>query len=348
MIKTFSGCCRTCALILGLLLPGPTARDGRAAESQVVPFEELQRLVREHLADASDEELNAAAVRGLIDQLRPHVLLGAPAPSTTGTNDLIMAADRYRQDFARLRIGDVRDDLAGALRVAIDKVLEEGPLKGLVLDLRGTGGGDYAAAARAAAMFTETEGALLRVGNDEYAGTPGGDPVLIPVMTLTNGETAGAAEALAAALRSVKAGLIIGSRTAGKATLYEEFKLSNGDSVRIASQPVQLADGKSIPRTGLTPDIQIVTTLEEDRQYLANPYWEPAPMTPRNAVPRRRITEADLVRQRREGIPLERIIADGSDGTNSVLRTLQDPALLRALDMLKALTVVQTWRKESE
>ncbi len=319
---------------------------GRTPE-KVVPFEELHRLIREHLAETSDEEVNAAAVTGLIDQLKPHVVLGDPGPPAASTNALVARAQRHRGDFGYLRVGAVREGLSDALRESIDRLLEDGPLKGLILDLRMTEGTDYAAAAEAAGMFTLTTETLLRVGDELYEAKAGGEDILIPVMTLTNGETSGAAEALAAILRNARAGLIIGGRTAGEATLFESFTLSTGQKIRIASQPVQLGDGTAIPRSGIEPDLLVATTLEEDRRYLADPFAEPVPInTNRTAASRRRITEADLVRQRREGIPLLQIITNTTDSAGEAAPELRDPALVRGLDMLKALTVVQTWKKE--
>lgn len=323
--------------------PGTAAKPGTT-----VPFEELHRLIRQHLAETSDEELNAAAVNGLIQQLNPHVVLDASAASAGDTNALVARVQRYRSDFGYLRVGAVRAGLDGALKQSIDTLLTDGPLKGIVLDLRATTGTNYAAAAVAAGLFTDVEGTLLRIGAEEFSGVAGGDDVLIPVMTLMNGGTTGAAEALAAVLRGTKAGLLIGTRTAGKATLYDTFTLSNGQTIHIASKPVQLADGTTIPRAGLIPDLAITATAEEDARYLNDPYWEATPAAgTRPAPPRRRVTEADLVRQRREGISLQQIITNSADtaGSSPVLR---DPALVRALDMLKALAVVEVWKQEPE
>ena len=62
---------------------------------------------------------------------------------------------------------------------------------------------------------------------------------------LVNGETRGAAEALAAALHQAGAGLIIGSPTAGAATSFKEFPLSNGERLRVATR---LSGGSMISR----------------------------------------------------------------------------------------------------
>jgi hypothetical protein len=348
-MKPFTAICRL-ALLVALVFS--TTANGQDAANETtkpkaVPFEEIHQLIRQHLADTSDEELNAAAVTGLIEQLKPHVTLEQPADTGANTNSLVPRAERYCADFGYLRVGVVREGLRAALRDAIEELLADGPLKGLVLDLRFVDGTDYAAAAQAAALFTDAAGTLLQVGETKHAGTSEGGAVLIPVMALINQATAGAGEALAAALRHVKAGLIIGSRTAGQATLFEEFTLSNGQTIRIASQPVQLADGSALPRAGLTPDIQVATSAEDDRRYLNDPFWEANPAaTERPAVTRRRVTEADLVRQRREGISLQQLITNTPAPTATSGPTLKDPSLVRALDMLKALTVVQSWNQK--
>jgi len=346
MMKTFLLLLFTAAGLAAAPAQDKTAAPARDAGT-TVPFDELHRLIRQHLAETSDEELNQAAVTGLIQQLTPHVLLGASTVTADGTNALVAKVERFRDDFGYLRVGAVREGLSSALRDALETLLADGPIKGLVLDLRATTGTNYAAAARAAGLFTDLRGTLLRVGAADLPADEAGEDILIPVMTLTNGQTAGAAEALAAVLRNVKAGLIIGGRTAGQATLYESFTLSNGQAIRIASKPVQLGDGTTIPRAGLTPDLPVATTPEEDARYVVDPYWEAEPSVgARAAPPRRRVTEADLVRQRREGISLQQIITNALDAANSSAPVLRDPALVRALDMLKALTVVQRWKKE--
>ena len=320
--------------------PGP--------QPKAVPFEEIHRLIRQHLAETSDEDFNEAAVKGLIDQLSPHVTLGRPPTPPANTNAPVTKSGRFRNDFGYLQINSVTDTLAAGIRAAVDKLLEDRPLKGLVLDLRFSGGTNYAAAARVAGMFGEANTNLLKLGAQELPSTREAEPILIPVMALTNGETSGASEALAAALRQLKAGLLIGSPTAGEATLFEEFPLSNGQILRVATQPVRLADGSAIPRTGIAPDIQVVASLDEDRRFMVDPYWEAVPtINPRTAAARRRVTEADLVRQRREGIPLQEIVTNKLDAGTSGAATVKDPVLARALDMLKALSVVQAWKQEN-
>src|SRR5689334_23792872 len=49
------------------------------------------------------------------------------------------------------------------------------------------------------------------------------------------------AEALAAMLRHADVGLLIGTNSAGQASITRDFTLSNGDVLRVAVSPVKLA-----------------------------------------------------------------------------------------------------------
>ncbi|NJO54531.1 MAG: hypothetical protein HC829_06555, partial [Bacteroidales bacterium] len=124
------------------------------------------------LADATESELNDAAVKGLIEQLQPHVMLGTPAESlAASTNQLVAARRRFRSDYGYLQVGVVKEGLAPELRAAIDELLKEGPLKGLVLDLRFASGADYDAAA-AAASRTFHQSATSRFPGDPVGPAP--------------------------------------------------------------------------------------------------------------------------------------------------------------------------------
>jgi hypothetical protein len=179
------------------------------------------------------------------------------------------------------------------------------------------------------------------------------DAIAVPVAALVNGQTKGSAEALAAMVRQTGAGLILGSRTAGQAMVAKEYPLKNGQRLRIATARIEVGDNATISAEGVKPDIQVEVASEEERQY----YTDAFKVIPRselmasaslsltnqgngtNRAARRRFNEAELVRERREGVTLD---ADGGDRNNEPERpVVRDPALARALDLLKGLAVVR-------
>ena len=114
------------------------------------------------------------------------------------------------------------------MRGAFQQLGATNKLKGLVLDLRYTSGKDYEAAAAVADLFVSKERPLLNWGKGIVRSSSKTDAIEVPVAVLVNGQTAGAAEALAAVLREAGSGLVLGSRTAGQAMIAEEFPLKNG------------------------------------------------------------------------------------------------------------------------
>ncbi len=98
-----------------------------------------------------------------------------------------------------------------------------------MLDLRdNVSPDDYAGAAQVLAFFAPGDASLAAKGAPASVTPPHLDG---PVIVLTNGLTAGAAEALAARLK-IDGALVVGRTTAG--TAFAQRKLSNGETLRFA------------------------------------------------------------------------------------------------------------------
>jgi C-terminal processing protease CtpA/Prc len=155
-----------------------------------------------------------------------------------------------------------------------------------------------------------------------------------------NSLTTGAAETLAALLRDTESALLIGSRTAGEAHLFTDFPLQNGGVLRVATGVVPLAGNRSIPTDGVTPDIGVDIDPDRERAWLENPL-QVVSAAETNAQRRRRVNEADLVRMQREGLGISSEPPEETPSTREEsVTTIGDPALARALDLLKGLRVL--------
>ena len=323
-------------------------------------LEELMSVIRTNLAGVSETEVTDAAVDGLLGHFRSRVLWvtnGAPTAPTGEAPALLARTNIFDAGCGYLRVANVDAGLATRISDAYRQLLETNHLKGLVLDLRFAEGDDYAEAGRVAALFVNQEQPLLDWGAGQARATAGTNAFTLPLAVLVNGETRGAAEALAAALQTAHAGLAIGSATAGQARVFQEFTLSTGQRLRIAVAEVKVGDGKPMPPAGLTPDIVVNVAPVDERKYLEDPF-KPLPGTGaagvRGAGGNRspRLTEAELVRLHREGldVPSPRLRnAEPTLTRPSRPRKPQapppplvaDPVLVRALDLLKGLAVVE-------
>ncbi len=332
-------------LALGSLLA--TCGSLRAEVTNTAPdFQQVYDLLRANLAGMSDAELNSAAVEGLLKQLHGRAsLVGGPAETTIspGGTELIKSAV-LESNVAYLRVGQVGDGLANQLTSAYHALTATNKVVGLVLDLRFAGGNDYAAAIATADLFVTKKMPLLEWGNGAEDSQPAKEPISGPLMVLVNGETSGAAEALAAALREADAGLIIGNPTAGLAMTTRDFPLKNGERLRVATSPVKLGDGVVISR--LSPDIAVTASLDDDRAYLQNPYATLAQNDNSSTIATNdflqfvdHTSEADLVRQKlNDGDDTGATAPPPSKGPPKPV--IQDPVLARALDLIKGLAIV--------
>ncbi len=349
-------------LALSLLLIGGQAglqAQTKAEAVEAPDFKEVYDLVRAHLAGVTDAQLNRAAVNALVAGLAPRVLLvtNAAAASAAAASPLVRKSNVFEGDILYLRVGRVGEGLANAIGTACRKPGTTNKLDGLVLDLRYAGGDDYAAAAAATDLFVKKSQPLLNWGDGMVRSKDKSDALTFPVAVLVNRQTAAAAEALAAAMRETGAALILGGRTAGQAMVAQEYPLKNGDRLRIATAPVQLGDGSALSEQGLKPDIVVQVSPAEERAYYADAFRATAqtnllagiggaltgPGTGTNrAIRRPRFNEAELVRERREGISEADLTAMAA--AEPERPQVQDPALARALDLLRGLAVVRQWR----
>jgi hypothetical protein len=333
-----------------LLAPAPV----RAQTNELPHFQEVLRLLRANLPDVTDDELNRAAVQGLLDHFRPRVLLvtNGPAPALA-TAPAISRSAVYEQTFGYLRVQSVTADLVDEFGSALDRLRSAQALKGLVLDLRFADGDDYRAAASLADRFLTKEQPLLEWGESSARSTAKSGVTNLPLAVLVNRDTSGAAEALAELLRVTRVALLVGSPTAGQAYTFREFTLANGPRLRIAGAPVRVGEDQVLTNR-VTPDIAVDVPAEQERIHFADPYRQlAAAPTPTgasafaaaartNRALRPRLNEAELVRRQREQQAPEDLPLPASRPQDSVReeKTLQDAALVRALDLLKGIALV--------
>ena len=354
-------------LLLGsLLVPDLSVRGAEPPGLSGPAFQELFELVKGHLTTAAQTNLNEVAVRGLLSELKDRVeWVGTPgSESDPNTVTLIDAPAIFDSAFIYLRIHSVEKGLAQAIAAARNPLLASNKITGIIFDLRFANGMSYEAAADTADAFLGTSSPLLDVDGNKLRSTTKSNALHVPVVALVNQETSGSAEALAAIIRQERLGLIIGAPTRGRAFLFNQFILTNGQAVKIATASVKTGDGTELGGKGVQPDLRVTLDPAAEQRFFDNPFVEvdlfsgkPLMASPAGApsaglaatnlpalsVIRRRMTESDLVRQRRSN-PGSAIEFDTTLGSAENGRVVHDPALARALDFLKGVGRAQLSR----
>ena len=331
---------------------------GADATNPAPDFKEVYDLLRTNLTGATDDNLNRAAIEGLLSRFPGKVSLvgGAAGSAITQGGTALSKSAVLENDVVYLRVGRVTGNLANELTAAYRALTTSNKVAGLVLDLRFVVGDDAASAQAAANLFASKK---IAAGS---------------LVVLVNAETRGAAEMLAAALRHAGAGLIIGNPTAGEAATFKEFPLRNGERLRIATTPVKSGNGPAVPSGGLQPDIAVTVSADDERAFWENPYASPAQnnngpgVATNNLLPFvDRISEAELVLQKQHDgktigtsefhtrdmdLPGPRLIRrpgdnNAGDEDSAPSRAaepqkpvIRDPVLARAVDLIKGLAVV--------
>lgn len=191
---------------------------------------------------------------------------GSEAAGAEDSDDLPVERIEYGdEDVAIVAIHDVRDDLGDELTRSIlhERSREGRPLAGIVLDLRGNGGGSTDGAIDALGLFVP--GAPLfpmkrrdgSIETDRAPEPPNIDRWRGPVATLVDGETASAAEMVAGALVAYRRGPMVGAATFGKGCAQEYIDDAAHEGVlRLTTLLYALPDGTPVQRVGLVPTIR--------------------------------------------------------------------------------------------
>ena len=137
----------------------------------------------------------------------------------------------------------------------------EGPLLGIVLDLRNNPGGVLKPAVTMADGFLD-EGLIVytrgRAANQlEFSAKPGQWLAGVPMVVLVDRSSASASEVLAGALQDHGRALIVGEKTFGKGSVQSVLNLRNGSGIRLTTSRYYTPSGRSIQAEGIQPDVEI-------------------------------------------------------------------------------------------
>jgi hypothetical protein len=338
-----------------------TVPTGQAAATNPAPdFQEVYGLIRAHVTGATDAELNAAALQGLLSAFKSKVALveANDVTNLAPEGPLIAQARLFDGRIAYLRIVQVGEGLDREVAAAYRRLASTNTLQGIVLDLRYADGSDYPAAVAVADLFDAKTQPLIDWGSGMVSSRQTTNAIRLPVAVLVNAATSRAAEVLAALVRETGAGLILGGRTAGQAFVDEIFPLKDGAKLRIACAPIHLGDGTTLDSGGITPDIAVTVSPQDERMYYADAFavvggagsaGRKAGATNRvetasSASPRGYMNEAELVREHQQGLDADQegdLNAPPPRRTEPAPPVVTDKTLARALDLLKGLAVVR-------
>ena len=154
--------------------------------------------------------------------------------------------------------------------------LSKSNITSLIIDLRNNGGGIVSEALEIADYILDKNQVILITKDKdgkEYIEKSTQKPIInMPIVVLTNSNTASASEILAAALKDNNKARIVGEKTYGKGVIQELLTLSDGSGLKVTVEEYYTPNRNKINEIGITPDVKVTLTeeiivdMEQDKQ----------------------------------------------------------------------------------
>ncbi len=158
-----------------------------------------------------------------------------------------------------LRLSDFRENTPKDLSAALAKLTSDG-MDSLILDLRNDPGGLLDVAVTTSEEFLDEHQLIvstkgrLRNQNLEFRSRRKGTVSELPLVVLINEGSASASEILAGAIQDHRRGIILGTKSHGKASVQTIFPLKDGSALRLTTSKYFTPNGRSIHGEGIVPD----------------------------------------------------------------------------------------------
>lgn len=249
------------AWVTALVVDGPAAKAGVKSNDVIVKVNGTF-IARRHLADmrqmldgSSDTlvnlEIRRLGERKPIQIVAKRDLIVPDTVTSTLTNGI---AEMHVRSFNQ-RTGSAVSQLVTEARKA-----NGGTLKGIVLDLRGDPGGLLDQAIEMADLFLDSGVIAVLKGRHPgaqqfYAAHHGDIADGAPIVILTDGRTASAAEIVAVALQDNGRAIVVGTESLGKGSVQTVIGLPNGGELSITWAHVTTPRGTLLHGLGVLPDV---------------------------------------------------------------------------------------------
>jgi len=159
------------------------------------------------------------------------------------------------------------DDKTGGLARSLATEFKAAGVKGVVLDLRGNGGGYVTAAQDVGGIWLDKQVVVTEKKGDKVTDElkTGGSPILngVPTVVLINSSSASASEIVAGAFRDHKAATLMGEKSFGKGSVQKLVGLTDGSMLKVTVARWYTPSGLNISEKGITPDTTVERSIDD-------------------------------------------------------------------------------------
>jgi carboxyl-terminal processing protease len=183
--------------------------------------------------------------------------------------------------YAYFRVSQFQEHTGETLAKSIETLFKQnqGPMRGIILDLRNDPGGLLNGAVAVTAAFLpsnalvvytdgRTEDARMKLQanpenylrgrlKEDYIRKLPAEVKTVPMVVLVNGGSASASEIVAGALQDHRRAVIMGQQTFGKGSVQTILPLGNNTAIKLTTARYYTPNGRSIQARGIVPDIPL-------------------------------------------------------------------------------------------
>lgn len=210
----------------------------------------------------------------LEDQAAKSSVVDVPVDGKTRRFGVIDLPSFYIDSAARRQgQADYRSTTRDVKRLMDELTSTDGGVDGIIIDLRGNGGGSLLESTQLTGLFIE-KGPVVQIRNSsgEVEAETDNDPEVAydgPLAVLVNRHSASASEIFAAAIQDYGRGIVLGEPTFGKGTVQSVAPLDrDGELGQLKVTIAQFfrVNGDSTQHRGVVPDVLFPIALDSDAQ----------------------------------------------------------------------------------
>ncbi|MBQ6929044.1 MAG: PDZ domain-containing protein [Oscillospiraceae bacterium] len=168
-----------------------------------------------------------------------------------------------------IKIASFVEDSASEVEYAIKNLLSQGATS-FAIDIRFNSSKEYNYAAEVADIFAK-EGTTMYAqyadDSQKVLYTSDKEMVQQPVTVIVNGQTGYAAEMFAVILKDMNGAKLVGTKTMGKCTIQNLYRLSDGSGVEITTARLVPVSSAEYHGTGILPDYEKALSADQELNF---------------------------------------------------------------------------------
>jgi hypothetical protein len=293
----------------------------------------------------NETELSRASFEGILKRLGTGVILLSNSAAEPAEPPAPLYGEILDGHVGYLRLGALNKTNLDALDTNLQNFATK-KVDAVVLDFRASPAtSDFPIAAEFAKRFCPKDKPLFTLrkttARQERTFTSDRDPAYQGLtILLADGDTAGAAEAVAGVIRIYDKAVLIGQQTAGRAMEYSDLKLPSGKILRVAVGEAILPEGHPLFPGGLQPDVPVEMPATDKREIFQTSREKGmAPFIAESSRPH--LNEAALISGKNPELEAMEAAQRKNKNASEKSVIVHDPVLQRALDLVTSIGIFQ-------